>query len=109
MIIQQREGSETIRFTLEKTLAFQGNPDDRGDAIPVEKAVIDPENQEISIHLATPTPPGKTVTIGLKAIQNPDFGGVYLFGVTAFPAGEKARGLYLGVGRFQIYQNGASW
>jgi hypothetical protein len=46
--------------------------------------------------------PGKTVTVALRPVQNPNFPGVYLFGVTAFPPGEKVHGQFLGFGRFAI-------
>ncbi len=49
--------------------------------------------------------PGTKITIGLKAQQNPQRGGVYLFGVTAFAIGEKPHGQFLGFGRLQFYQH----
>ncbi|NEQ67434.1 MAG: DUF2808 domain-containing protein, partial [Symploca sp. SIO2D2] len=36
------------------------------------------------------------VTVSLKAKRNPQAGGIYVFGVTAYSAGENSPGLYLG-------------
>ncbi|HEY9294790.1 MAG TPA: DUF2808 domain-containing protein [Phormidium sp.] len=41
--------------------------------------------------------------MALDPVRNPCFSGVYLFGVTAFPQGEKAHGQFLGFGRFHFY------
>lgn len=59
--------------------------------------------REITAEFATPIPPGTTVTVGLKPRKNPQYDGVYLFGVTAFPAGETVQELYLGVRRLHFY------
>nr|WP_199755917.1 DUF2808 domain-containing protein [Chroococcidiopsis cubana] len=45
--------------------------------------------------------PGTTVTVALRAKRNPS-GGIYLFGVTAFPTGEKSSGQFLGYGRLHF-------
>ncbi len=52
-----------------------------------------------------PIEPGKTVTIALSAKRNPGVSGTYLIGVTAFPAGEKSHGQFLGFGRFRIQES----
>lgn len=101
--IHQREGFQPIAFDLSYTVAFIGTPDDRGQALPVTPS-WDEATQTLSIILNPPVPPGSTVTVGIKPWQNPDFGGIYLYGVTAYPPGEKTQGLYLGVGRLQFYQ-----
>ena len=52
-----------------------------------------------------PVQPGETVTVRVKAKRNPRVGGIYLFGVTAFPeGGEDSPGLYLGSGRLHFYK-----
>lgn len=104
--ITQRQGAENLRFQVEKTLAFEGSPRSRGKSLRTETISLNAENTPLEVTFLPPVPPGSTVTIGLKPRQNPQWGGVYLFGVTAFPAGEKARGLYLGVGRLQFYAPG---
>jgi hypothetical protein len=39
-------------------------------------------------------------------VNNPQFDGVYLYTITAYPAGEKVRGQYLGFGRFHFTISG---
>ncbi len=104
--IQQRQGQETIRFFLDETFAFVGTYQDKGATIPVKSVSLDEETSTITIVFTAPVPPGTTFSIGLNPIRNPEYGGIYLFGVTTFPAGEKTSGLYLGVGRLQFYRGG---
>ncbi|MDZ4877634.1 MAG: hypothetical protein CLLPBCKN_007069 [Chroococcidiopsis cubana SAG 39.79] len=56
---------------------------------------------EAMIAFDPPVSPGTTVTVALRAESNPD-GGIYLFGVTAFPAREKSSGQFLGYGRLHF-------
>ena len=65
---------------------------------------IDNQNN-ISINFNPPIPPGQDVQIRLRAIRNPGIGGVYLFGVTAFPQGATPQGQFLGYGRLHIYES----
>jgi hypothetical protein len=58
---------------------------------------------EITIAFEQPVQPGQTVTVAVKSEANPTFGGVYLFGVTAYPAGESSLGQFLGYGRINFY------
>jgi hypothetical protein len=103
---QQKESPEIINFYLDKTFAFSGTPSNRGEDIPIQESVLNPEDNSITVIFARPVPAGKTLTVGLRPVRNPNYGGVYLFGVTAFPAGENPVGMYLGAGRLQFYQNG---
>ena len=106
VIIQQRQGEENIRFRLERTLAFEGSPYERGVRLSLQTATHNQETKEIEVIFDPPIAPGTIFTVGLEARRNPRYGGIYLFGVTVFPAGEKSYGLYLGPGRFHFYQNG---
>lgn len=101
--IQQRKGSDEIDFYGEETFAFEGDRTDKGKDLPLSAANWDEETQTISLTFDTPIAPGTTFTVGLKPKRNPDVGGIYLFGVTAFPTGQKPEGLYLGVGRLSFY------
>ena len=104
VVIKQRSGSDEVKFKPDKTEAYLG--DHRNKEEPIElTAFIDEDTEEITVEFDRPIPPGSNVTIGIKPRRNPDYGGVYLFGVTAFPSGEKARGLYLGPGRLQFYRS----
>lgn len=108
VVIKQRSGGDDIKFKPEKTRVYLGSHRDRTDPVKAI-SVVDEATEEISVEFETPIPPGSKVTIGLKPKQNPDYGGVYLFGVTAFPRGEKARGMYLGAGRFHFFSDGNSF
>lgn len=101
--IQQRQGFETIRYRIDRTSAFEGTPRQRGEAIAIANATFDRDQQQVTVTFDPPVPPGRTVTIGLVPTRNPDFDGIYLFGITAYPVGEQPIGLYLGVGRLQFY------
>ncbi len=104
--ISQIDGIEDIQFLLKETYAFEGKGWDGDRKVTLGEVTRDKEKPTIAVTFNPPVPPGKTVTIALHAIRNPFSSGVYLFGVTAFPAGEKAYGLYLGVGRLQFYGGG---
>jgi hypothetical protein len=101
VVIQQRSGGDEVKFEPEETEVYLGNHHDKAE--PVQAiATIDEATEKITVELEQPIPPGNSVTIGLKPESNPDYGGVYLFGVTAYPTGEKARGMYLGAGRLHF-------
>ncbi|HAX80610.1 MAG TPA: hypothetical protein DCY88_33435 [Cyanobacteria bacterium UBA11372] len=104
--IAQTEGSDDIEFDLEESRAYEGKRRNRESEIPLIAAKPKDNRQTLEISFDPPVSPGKTVTIALKPVQNPRYGGVYLFGVTAFPAGEKARSYFLGFGRLHFYDSG---
>ncbi len=105
VVINQRQGADDIKFRLDKTKAYFGTHKDRQEELSLQVSQ-DEVTKAISVIFDRPIPPGSQITVRLKPKQNPDFGGVYLFGVTAFPTGEKPSGLYLGAGRLQFYQSG---
>jgi len=100
--ITQRQGTQDIRFDLEHTIAFVGTERDKGERLSLAEVTKEKKTQTISVTFDPPVPPGNTVTIGLRPYQNP-LDGIYLFGVTAFPVGEKSHGQFLGFGRLQFY------
>ena len=102
--IQQQENSETIQFNLDKTEAFEGTQDNKGQALEIKEVTQDPQTNSINVSFEPPVPPGTTMSIGLQAKQNPSNDGTYLFRISAFPAGENPMALDLGVGRLQFYQ-----
>ncbi len=102
--IQQRQGFDDIEFELKDTRAFEGTPRRKGEKLTLKEVMRDDQTKTISVSFDIPVQPGKTFTIGLRPDRNPAVGGAYIFGVTAFPAGEKSYGLYLGVGRLQFYE-----
>jgi len=60
---------------------------------------------EITVVFEQPVQPGNTVTVAIAAKANPNFGGSYEFGVTAYPVGDNSMGLFLGYGRINFYGN----
>lgn len=104
--LNQREGVDNIRFDLKKTYAFEGTRHREGQKLVIQDATSQRQARTVSLTFNPPVPPGKTVTLALKPVQNPTVPGVYLFGVTAFPAGEKPYGQFLGYGRLQFYSSG---
>jgi hypothetical protein len=100
--INLRQGTDEIDYRLDETIAAVGTARNRTEEIAIAETLFDPETETVTITLAKPISPGTTFTVGLKPKRNPDFGGTYLFGVTAFPAGEKSQGIYLGAARLQF-------
>jgi hypothetical protein len=107
--IRQQDGIQTIPFLLDKTVAFVGTRDRQGQRLSLQSTTLDPETNTITVVFDPPVPPGTTVSIALKPFQNPDYGGIYQFRITTYPAGEKTTGLTLGVGRLTIYEAGDRW
>ncbi|MBU7581382.1 MAG: DUF2808 domain-containing protein [Nostoc sp. TH1S01] len=103
--INQREGAEYIRFHLKESVVFKGGRSQKGEKLQLKDISSDRKTQTVSFTFDPPVSPGTKITIGLKVQQNPQRGGVYLFGVTALPIGEKPHGQFLGFGRLQFYQH----
>ena len=104
--INQKQGADNIRYRLDDTRAFVGTRRDRGDKIQLGEVTHDRETRTVTVNFDPPIPPGRAITIGLRPRENPSTSGVYLFGVTAFPPGEKVRSQFIGYGRLQFYSNG---
>lgn len=104
VVINQHEGVEDVDFRLSESRAFVGVRRKKGEDLPIQEVTTDERTRSIAIAFDPPIAPGKAVTIALEPVRNPCFGGVYLFGVTAFPPGEKVHGQFLGFGRFHFYE-----
>ena len=104
VIIKQRAGGDEVRFKPDKTKVYLGNHNNKQEELN-STTTYNKETEEITVKLDRPIPPGSNLTIGLKPKRNPDYAGVYLFGVTAFPPGERSLGLYLGAGRIHFYRS----
>ena len=98
--LQQTEGVDGVEFNLKGTYAYLNG--DRTQRTAVETVQLKPDTLELTFN--PPIPPNSTVTIGLRPYTNPRTGGVYLFGVTTDPAGEKVRSQFIGSGRLQFYE-----
>lgn len=96
--IVQKPNLEDIEFDSSKSEAYVGGL--FADAPSLSLTSIggeEPKNgNEVLVVFDRPVSPGNTVTVSLKAEKNPLYGGIYLFGVTAFSEGNNSPGLYLG-------------
>ena len=101
--ISNNDSLGNIRYNPKKIIAFEGTHRKKGEQLNVEDVVIDKKTNSVSVIFNPPIPPGKTFTIGLPPVRTPGYGGVYLFGVTAFPVGEKSYPYFLGYGRLHFY------
>ncbi|MBE9013767.1 DUF2808 domain-containing protein [Pseudanabaenaceae cyanobacterium LEGE 13415] len=104
--IAQDPAIDRVRFNLRETEAFDGGSRSN-TRIGLGEVTQDEKNRAITVNFNPPVAPGKRVTIALSPYQNPAFGGVYLFGITAFPQGDPAYGQFLGFGRISIYDRGS--
>lgn len=102
--ISQKEGIDTVVFKPNKNQAFRGQ-NMAGASIPLASVGGESQAGETTVVFDTPIEPGNTVTISVKPKRNPSTGGVYLFGVTAYPTGDNSQGIYIGSGRIHISQD----
>ncbi|MGK7876976.1 MAG: DUF2808 domain-containing protein [Xenococcaceae cyanobacterium] len=104
--IVQQTNLEQIRFYPSRSRAFLGDSLDDELSIPLAPVSSEPsEENGVKVVFEEPVEPGNTVTVAIRA-HNPRYGGVYQFGVTAFPVGENSQGLYLGSGRIHFSSPG---
>lgn len=104
--ITQREGIGRIRYDLDDSRAFIGTRGRKGTRLTLGEVTNDRKTRTVTVNFDPPVTPGKTITISLRPFKNPSFAGIYLFGLTAFPVGEKSHGQFLGFARFQFYSGG---
>ncbi|MDJ0789754.1 MAG: DUF2808 domain-containing protein [Myxococcota bacterium] len=102
--ITQKENVDTVVFNSDKHRAAKGE-NMAGASIPLVAIGGESQPGETTIVFDTPIEPGNTVTIAIKPKRNPSMGGVYLFGITAYPTGDNSPGLYIGSGRIYIDQD----
>jgi hypothetical protein len=104
--IMQDKNLETVRFNTKENKAFAGKRYAAGMEIPLASV----GGQEIPgttmVVFDQPVQPGSTVTVAVDAKSNPNWGGVYEFGVTAYPTSENGRGQFLGYGRINFHGAG---
>ena len=104
LVIEPRDG---IRyqwpFRIEDSRAFVGTRTNRGAELAFSSIAQDADTQVITLEFDPPVPPGTTFTIRLRPQRTPRRGGVYLYGVTAFPAGEQGRPQFAGFGRLNFF------
>lgn len=102
--IAQEQNLDRVSFDPTQSRAFLGDHLARGQSVSLAAIGGErPENRnETTVTFNPPIQPGQTVTVVLDATANPWTGGVYLFGVTAYPEGDQSSGLFLGYGRIHL-------
>jgi Protein of unknown function (DUF2808) len=102
--IVQDQNLETIKFNPRQSKAFAGKRYAAGPEIPLASigGAQDAPGTAMVV-FDQPVQPGSIVTVAVEAKANPNWGGVYEFGVTAYPTDENGRGQFLGYGRINFY------
>ncbi|NJL84983.1 MAG: DUF2808 domain-containing protein [Leptolyngbyaceae cyanobacterium SM1_1_3] len=97
-----------LRYRLENSTAFVR--DARGARSPISLGSVtqDENSAAITFTFDPPVQPGQVVTLSLSPVRNPRWGGTYLFGVTAFPAGESVQSQFAGYGQLRFYESDGS-
>ena len=102
--ISQKDNPDYINLAVNRSNAFIGDSFAGGPDLELADigGDLSTNPNDVTFVFDEPVQPGETVTVRLKAKRNPRVGGIYLFGVTAFPEGENSSGLYLGSGRLHF-------
>ncbi len=96
--VTQLDGIKSISFRNNQSRAYLGDRVAEGQSIPLV-SVGGEQESGVLIPFEKPIAPGQSVTITLQVERNPSEGGIYQFGVTAYPVGDNSAGLYLGTER----------
>jgi hypothetical protein len=97
---------EIKQFRAVDDIAIDPSDVQTGVAISILPGNSQDKDKNISVTFNPPIRAGETINIRLRAVRNPRYGGVYLFGVTAFPQGDNPYGQFLGYGRLHFYESG---
>ncbi|WP_052049726.1 DUF2808 domain-containing protein [Leptolyngbya sp. KIOST-1] len=104
VVVRLNEGFDSIfRYRLDATEAFANTPDGRV-LLPLGEVSEDRDNRAITIAFDPPVEPGVPVTLALRPVRNPRFGGVYLFGASAYPVGDTVEPTFMGYARLSFYE-----
>ena len=104
LLIEPRDGLlSQWPLRIEDSRAFVGTRFDRGAELALSSIIQDADTQVVTLVLDTPVPPGTTFTIRLRPQRTPRRAGVYLYRITAFPAGERGRPQFAGFGRLNFF------
>lgn len=100
--ITQKPNFEQIQFTVNESRAFVSNHFKDGEKVALSSIGGQSQDGQVTIVFDEPIQPGHQVTIDLKAKENPQHGGIYLFGIRGFSEGMNHQGLYLGTARLHF-------
>ncbi|NJL45071.1 MAG: DUF2808 domain-containing protein [Leptolyngbyaceae cyanobacterium SM2_3_12] len=110
VVVSLDQGRDPMfRYDLGATAAFVETPDGRVP-LPLGAVTQDRDTQALTVAFDPPASPGATITLALRPNRNPRFGGVYLFGVNAYPVGEAVRPTFMGYARLSFFErDGRRW
>lgn len=103
--INQHQGGEQIEFELKNSQAFGKISGQKETKLSLKEVISNSKNNTLTLIFDPPVSPGQTIIIKLEPVRNPRLDGIYLFGITAFPPGEKVHGQFLGFGRLHFYKS----
>ena len=92
-------------YRLDDTMAFTGTPGNPEQPLGIGNVSVDEDNLSITVEFEPPVMPGNVVTIGLRPQRNPRLDGIYIFRVTAIPAGNQPQAHIAGHGRLHFTDN----
>lgn len=101
--IKLQDSPGRLSFKGSRIEAFEGKRRKPGERLSLKDVMINPNTQIMSAIFDPPVSPGKTVTLRISPVRNPNTGGTYLYGITAFPSGIQPASQFLGFGRIRIY------
>ena len=110
--IAQTEGFDNVDFYSNETIAYLQSPSGDRVAISSKTEVLPSQDRDRDKVIITFDPPipasnqlNSKLIVGLRPVRNPRYDGVYLFGVTAFPQGDRPNSQFLGYGRLSFYDS----
>ncbi|MGP1372184.1 MAG: DUF2808 domain-containing protein [Almyronema sp.] len=105
VVIEQQNSRLTsdLRFQLGESIAFEGYPRGSRSPLTLSSVTQDEDSEAITFAFDPPIQPGRVITLSLNPVRNPRWGGTYLFGVTAFPAGNSVNAQFTGYGQLRFY------
>ncbi len=108
--ISQTEGFDKVDFYINETIAYLQSPSGDRIAVASKTEILpsqDRDRPKVTITFDPPIPASNELNsklvVGLRPVRNPRYDGVYLFGVTALPQGDRPNPQFLGYGRLSFY------
>ena len=106
--IFQAEGFDTVDFILNDTVAYlQPTSGDRINILSKTEILPNQDKRKLTVTFDPPIPANSELNskliVGLRPVRNPRYDGVYLFGVSASPQGDRPNSQFLGYGRLHFY------
>ncbi|MFZ9737466.1 MAG: caspase family protein [Prochlorotrichaceae cyanobacterium] len=109
LLVEQTSG-ESVALRTADLEVFQGTRRDRGEAITfsLESAPSVPvpgQTNAVRLRFNPPISPGQTFTVSVPPRSNPAQSGAILYTFTAFPPGQRERGIPLGIGEISFFDS----